>query len=147
MRRIQRIGLKGCPTPDRKKIHAMPNMSGVVARLCREFQRASGVISLAPNSAHHDHRFLRASRSLGAQYRSPENSNTVTSSKSTRVNHLHTISSRYTYNLSPSHNTHRRHSKFVSGLGLSLSVTSPEITPHYRGANSRKFRTTSAPGK
>ena len=58
-----------------EKIHVMPNMSGVVARLRREFRRASGVISLAPNSAHHGRRIL------GAQHRPPKNLNTVTSPK------------------------------------------------------------------
>ena len=35
-----------------QKIHVMPDMSGVVARLCREFRGAFGAIWLAPNSAH-----------------------------------------------------------------------------------------------
>ena len=83
------LALANIPSTILEKIHVMPNMSGVVARLRWEFWRASGVISLAPNSAHHSRRFL------GAQHLPPENLNTVTSSKSTTINHLHTIPSEH----------------------------------------------------
>ena len=52
--------------PDWKIIHVLPNMSGVVAWLRREFRGASGVIRLAPNSVHQSHGILGAQENLGA---------------------------------------------------------------------------------
>ena len=48
------------------KMHAMPNMSGIVAWLCREFRCVSGVILLVLNFAHHRHRILGEQGDLGA---------------------------------------------------------------------------------
>ena len=50
-----------------EKVHVMPNMSGVVAWLRREFRGASGVIWHALNSAHQRHGILGAQGNLSTR--------------------------------------------------------------------------------